>query len=179
MGLRSFLALGLGLLVACGGSSTASTTPAGGAADPSKTGWQPPPLPTDGAIGALGLNGPDKPWNDMTYEEKEWYMIGKVHPLMRQVFQTLDAAKYEGLKFECEPCHGPDPKAKKYKMPSDHLSPVPPFDSKEYADMRGARIVKFMEQRVTPVMSSIMGMPIYDPKTKEGYSCYSCHPQQK
>ena len=64
-------------------------------------------------------------------------------------------------------------------MPSEHLSPVPAFDSKEYADMRGARIVKFMEQRVTPVMSAIMGMPMYDPKTKQGYSCYSCHPQQK
>jgi hypothetical protein len=172
------LAVALGLVVACGGSSTGSKT-SEAAADPSKTGWQPPPLPTDGAIGALGLTGPDKPWADMNYEEREWYMIGKVHPLMRQVFQTLDKDKYEGLKFECEPCHGPDPKARKYKMPSEHLSPVPPFDSKEYADMRGARIVKFMEQRVTPVMSSIMGMPIYDPKTKEGYSCYSCHPQQK
>ena len=172
------LAVGF-LLVACGGSAGTSTTPAGGAADPSKTGWQPPPLPTDGAIGTLGLTPPDKPWDGMTYDEKEWYMIGKVHPIMRQVFQTLDAAKYEGLKFECEPCHGPDAKARKYKMPAGHLSPVPPFDSKEYADMRGARIVKFMEQRVTPVMSSIMGMPIYDPKTKQGYSCFSCHTEQK
>ena len=126
--LRRVVALGLPLLVACGGSSTASTTPAGGAAeDPSKTGWQPPPLPTDGAIGTLGLTPPDKPWADMTYEEREWYMIGKVHPMMRQVFQTYDEKKYEGLKFECEPCHGPDAKARKYKMPAGHLSPVPAF----------------------------------------------------
>ncbi len=176
MRLRSSAAL-LCLLVACGGSGTGAKTPAS-ASEPPKSTWEPPPLPMDeGALKELGLTPPDKPWADMSYDEREWYMIGKVHPIMRQVFQTLDHDKYEGIKFECEPCHGPDPKARKYKMPSDHLSPIPAFDSKEYADMRGSRIVKFMETRVTPVMSKIMGMEMYDPKTKEGYSCYSCHPK--
>lgn len=179
MGLRMLAAAGCVLILACGGSGQTKSKTSEGASESPQSSWEPPPLPTDGAIGQLGLTPPDKPWEQMTYDEKEWYMIGKVHPIMRQVFQTYDHDKYDGLKFECEPCHGPDAKAKKYKMPSDHLSPVPPFDSQEYADMRGARIVKFMEQRVTPVMSAIMGMEIYDPKTKEGYSCYSCHPQQK
>ncbi len=32
----------------------------------------------------------------MSHDEKEWYMIGKVHPVMRQVFQTFDKDRYEG-----------------------------------------------------------------------------------
>lgn len=167
----------LWLAAACGGAPS-STTPAK-ASEPPKSSWEPPPLPTDGPIGMLKLTPPDKAWADMSYDEREWYMIGKVHPIMRQVFQTMDAAKYEGIKFECAPCHGENAKEKKYKMPSDHLSPIPAFDSSEYAEMRSSRIVKFMEQRVTPVMAQIMGEPAFDPATKQGFSCHECHPKQQ
>lgn len=166
-------------MVGCGGAGTSTTSQK--AAEPPKSTWEPPPLPTDGAIGQLGLTPPDKAWSEMSFDEQEWYMIGKVHPIMRQVFQTYDAEKYEGLKFECTPCHAEDPNAPKetkYKMPNPNLSAVPAYDSEDYEQMRGSRIVKFMETRVTPVMSKIMGEEIYDPATKQGFSCYACHPKE-
>ena len=93
------------LSVGCGGAKQAESEtaekPAKAAAPKSK--WEPAPLPDSGPIKLLGLTGPDKPWDDMSYDEQEWYMIGKVHPVMRQVFQTFNEKKYEGEKFECVP----------------------------------------------------------------------------
>jgi hypothetical protein len=170
----------LGLMVGCGGANK----PEPEAADKSSkesapaSSWQPAPLPEDGPIKILGLTGPDeKPWDDMSYDEKEWYMIGKVHPVMRQVFQSFNAKKYEGEKFECVPCHGEQPEKRKYKMPSDHLSPVPAFGSAEWKEMENTRIFKFMNLRVTPAMGQIIGKQAWDHETGEGYSCWGCHPK--
>jgi hypothetical protein len=87
------------------------------------------------AIKNLAITGPDKPWDGMSYDEKEWYMVGKVHPVMREVFQSLDHDKYEGMKFECAPCHGDNAAEKKYKMPGDHLSPVPAAGTEDWKAM--------------------------------------------
>jgi hypothetical protein len=172
----------LGLVVACGGANKAETSTAkkeksGGRSSPASN-WQPAPLPDDGPIKILGLTGPDtKPWDDMSYDEKEWYMIGKVHPIMRQVFQTYNHDKYEGEKFECVPCHGENPEAKKYKMPSDHLSKVPKFGSDDWKAMENSRVFKFMNLRVTPAMGKVIGKEEWDPETGKGYSCWGCHPE--
>ena len=49
------------LAVGCAGKQQAVTkespTP-----ESSQSTWEPPPLPNDGAIGMLGLGGPEKPW---------------------------------------------------------------------------------------------------------------------
>jgi len=171
-GLVSIL-LTAALAVGCGGAQKSTTS----SEEPAKPTWEPPPLPTDGAIGQLGLTPPDKPWKTMTYEEQEWYMIGKVHPIMRQVFQTYNETKYAGLGFECVECHGKDAKERKYKMPATHLSPVPPYDSEDFKAMYNSRIVQFMAKRVTPVMGQLLNAPDFDPKTGEGFSCYGCHPK--
>lgn len=178
----SVLILGLGLLAGCGAKPTtaasAETTPAPAAAEPVST-WEPPPLPTETpAIKNLGITGPDKPWAGMSYDEKEWYMVGKVHPVMREVFQSLDHDKYEGLKFECTPCHGENPAARKYKMPSDHLSPVPAAGTEDWKAMQNAKIVKFMVQRVTPSMASLIGEKSGEPGTEGVFTCWGCHPKQ-
>jgi hypothetical protein len=177
----SVVAALLGLVASCGGAKqTESSTADRERAEvtPAKSSWEPAPLPNDGPIKILGLTGPDdKPWDSMNYEEKEWYMIGKVHPIMRQVFQTFNHDKYEGEKFECVPCHGENPEAKKYKMPSDHLSKVPAYNSKEWKEMENARIFKFMTQRVTPAMGQVIGKEAWNPETGEGYSCWGCHPK--
>jgi hypothetical protein len=167
-------------LAACGkGAAPTTTTPAKSEpAQAPQVAWEPPPLPTDGAIGLLGLTGPDKPWPSMSYDEKEWYMVGKVHPVMRQVFQTFNAEKYEGEKFECAPCHGDNAAAKKYKMPGDHLSVVPAFGSEDWKAMENSKIVKFMAQRVTPAMAALVGEKQFDPATGQGYTCWACHPKQ-
>jgi hypothetical protein len=179
----SVLILGLGFLIGCGAkattpASTETTTPASEPAPTSS--WEPPPLPTDTpAIKNLGISAPDdKPWTTMSYDEKEWYMVGKVHPVMREVFQSLDHDKYEGMKFECAPCHGENAAAKKYKMPSDHLSPVPAAGTEDWKAMQSARIVKFMVQRVTPSMAALIGEKSGDPGSGEHFSCWGCHPKQ-
>ena len=168
------------LSVGCGAAKQAETETAEkpAKAATSKPGWEPAPLPDSGPINLLGRTGPDdKAWYDMSYDEKEWYMIGKVHPVMRQVFQTYNHDKYEGEKFECVPCHGENPEAKKYKMPSEHLSKVPAFGSKDWKDMENARVFKFMNQRVTPAMGKLIGAEEWDPATGKGYGCWGCHPK--
>ena len=181
----SIWCVGLFVLIGCGPKATTTpgetTTPAAHSTDsvPAKSAWEPPPLPTDTpAIKHLGITGPDKPWERMSYDEKEWYMVGKVHPVMREVFQTLDHDKYAGEKFECAPCHGENAAARKYKMPSDHLSPVPAYGSEDWKAMENARIVKFMVQRVTPSMGKLVGAKEFDRATGEGFSCWGCHPKQ-
>jgi len=175
---RALLAtLSMGLLMACGGANKPTTGKTEKAESPKST-WEPPPLPEDGAIKLIGLTGPkDKAWDKMSYDEKEWYMIGNVHPVMRQIFQTYNAKKYEGEKFECAPCHGENGKEKKYKMPSDHLSPIPEFGSAEWKEMENARMFKFMTKRVTPAMGQLLGKEPWDHETGEGYSCWGCHPK--
>lgn len=173
----------LGLSAGCGGATKTTPETATSASEETtqaapKSNWEPAPLPDEGAIKLLGLSGPDdKPWDKMNYDEKEWYMVGKVHPVMRQVFQTFNAKKYEGEKFECVPCHGENPEQRKYKMPSDHLSPVPAFGSKDWHEMENTRMFKFMNKRVTPSMGTLIGKEAWNPETGEGYSCWGCHPK--
>jgi hypothetical protein len=169
------------LASACGGANKpepeTAEKPAKEEAATPKSSWEPAPLPDEGAIKLLGLTGPDKPWEKMTYDEQEWYMVGKVHPVMRQVFQTFNEAKYEGEKFECTPCHGENPEARKYKMPSDHLSPVPAFGSDEWKSMENARMFKFMTKRVTPSIGLLLGKEEWNHETGTGYGCWGCHPK--
>lgn len=178
------LCLVAGSAIGCGGSKPAappeSAEKPAAEASPS-SGWQPPelePAPANTPIALLGIKGPaDKPWHDMSYSEKEWYMIGNVHPVMRQVFQTFNEKKYEGEKFECTPCHGENPEARKYKMPSPDLSSVPAYGSADWKAMENSRVFKFMSQRVTPSMGKLLGEQPWDPETGEGYSCWGCHPK--
>ncbi|MFT3927551.1 MAG: hypothetical protein QM778_33775 [Myxococcales bacterium] len=172
--------------VACGGAAAPKQAPTPVESQPSaapapQSTWEPPPLPTDDPKGAIallgGISGPEKAWDTMSHDEKEWYMVGKVHPIMRQVFQTFDQARYEGDKFECAPCHEPNFEVTKYKMPNPKLSPVPAFGSADWKAMENARIVKFMQQRVTPVMAQLLGHDPNDASQGDAVTCYACHPK--
>ncbi|MDB4991048.1 MAG: hypothetical protein JWN04_6226 [Myxococcaceae bacterium] len=173
----------VGLSIGCGGAKKTEAETAGKANAElapvaAKSTWQPAPLPDEGAIKLLGISGPeDKAWDKMNYEEKEWYMVGKVHPVMRQVFQTFNEKKYEGEKFECTPCHGENPEQRKYKMPSAHLAAIPAYGSTGWHEMENTRLFKFMDQRVTPSMGKLLGKEAWNPQTGEGYSCWGCHPK--
>jgi hypothetical protein len=186
MNSSAFVAACVGALVAsaCGGPAPQQApTPVQNptsAAPPPQPSWEPPPLPTDdpkGAIAMLGLTGPDKPWDSLSHDEKEWYMIGKVHPIMRQVFETFDKTRYAGDKFECAPCHEPNFAVTKYKMPNPKLSPIPAYGSEDWKAMENARIVKFMAARVTPVMAQLLGHDPNDASKGDAVTCYACHPK--
>lgn len=164
---RGLLCALLGFGVACGGSSASGRTASGSGAGGSLG------RGSSSASGLLGLEGPDKPWADMSYQEREWYMIAKVHPISQELFLNYDDTRY--AQFECVPCHGEDGKAKKYKMPSDHLGPLPDPKSEKFADILDSPLGEFMAEQVTPVTARLLGLPTYDAATGQGFGCFACH----
>lgn len=173
--MRTTLAVCLLILTACGGGAAATGTETPAEAAP----WEPPPFPTDGAIEAVGLKGPDQPWDDLEWTDKKWFMIGNVHPVMQQVFETFPATAHSFKENgECAPCHGPNGKEKKYAMPSDHLSALPAPDSQDFEATMGSRMGRFMAERVTVAMAKMLGKEPYDPATGKGVSCFACHPKE-
>ena len=43
------------------------------------------------AMDAMGLTPPDAPWEEMSFADKEFYMIGKVNPIMQELFARYDS----------------------------------------------------------------------------------------
>ena len=79
------LALGL---VACGGSKSKDSGSTGKVS----------------AIDAMGITPPDSPWEQMSVADREFYMIGKVNPIMQELFAAHDAEEFGD--FDCVDCHG-------------------------------------------------------------------------
>ena len=124
-----------------------------------------------GAIEALGITPPEeKPWEEMNAEEREWYMIGKVLPIMKEVFGEHDAERWAPSTYGCATCHGEDGEENGYHMPLQSSYPVPPAGTPQYENMERifGDMVTFMEDRVTPVMGTLVG--------NEEYTCFHCHP---
>ncbi|MGE0788595.1 MAG: hypothetical protein AB7S26_23190 [Sandaracinaceae bacterium] len=120
------------------------------------------------AIELIGFNPPEQPWEDMSHEEREFDMIGRFHPIFREVFQNKDAERW--AEFGCETCHGPDMRERNFAMPSTHLPPIPAPGSERYNRARGVLtdMYSFMETEVTAHMGTMLGMP--------DFTCQGCHP---
>lgn len=150
------LVVSLGLfLVACGGSTPGDATTAG-------SGKQ-------SAIEAFGgLTPPDSPWAEMSFADREFYMIGKVNPIMKEIFERYDLEEYEG--FDCVDCHGEEMREIKFKMPAPSMYVVPPEGTPGHRGMMLTfpETVKFMEETVTPAMGKLLGI--------ENFTCAGCHP---
>ena len=95
------------LLGACGGSK--STTGSTGKV---------------GAIEAMGITPPDSPWEEMSVADKEFYMIGKVNPIMKELFTAHDAKEFS--EFDCVDCHGEEMREIDFKMPAPSMYVVLP-----------------------------------------------------
>ena len=123
-----------------------------------------------GAVESLGISGPDQPWDDMNAEEREWYMIGKVLPIMKELFAEHDADRW-GSGYGCETCHGDDMQAREYAMPPTASYRVPEPGSAAWTSMEGifGETVTFMAETVTPTMGTLLG--------EEEYTCFHCHPR--
>ena len=128
--------------------------------------------PRASAIEMLGISGPDRPWEEMSSTEREWYMVGKVQPIMWEVFRGHSEARYE--QFSCDTCHGEDGKERGYAMPSPSL-PLPMGGSYEFNQLLDTRIGRFMSEKVSPITAKLMGKPAYDPATGQGFGCFDCH----
>ena len=160
------------LLVACGG-------PAGSSAAESEDdlGWdtagdewdETGDTVTGSAIDLIGINPPAKPWSEMTHEEKEWDMVGRFLPIMREQFAHLDAERWG--QIECETCHGEDMEARNYMMPSPSMIPIPERNSPAYEAAKNAdlEVTTYMEDTIVPTMRTMLGFG-------EEASCTTCHP---
>lgn len=178
---RIFLVLVSALLCACGGSSS-PTTASGPPQDESDDWgedwqWEDEAEAESGseevehrsAIEILGgINPPPTPWAEMSYEEREYYMVGIVNPISAEMIQEHDAAR--GAGFGCASCHGSDMRERNFAMPSTQRMPVPPAGTPEYEAMRQSfgPIIPFMEEHFTGQVGRLMGI--------EDFTCNSCHP---
>ncbi len=122
---------------------------------------------TGSAIEQLGITGPDTPWAEMGAEEREFYMIGKVLPIMHEVFARHDPQRYEG--FSCETCHGDTMREVNYAMPAGSIYRLPEPGSSGWRAMEAtqADAVRFMQEEVTPTMGTLLG--------EDDYTCFHCH----
>lgn len=178
--MRTTVILGLGasLWAACGGGEPSAEPPpageptagqeqgAAGAGGEAAAGTEGKPS----AIETLGLTGPETSWEQMSKDEKEFYMIGKVLPIMKEIFQRHEGETFSG-EVGCETCHGEDMREQQFVMPTPSLPAVPSVGTSEYSQMRrdDEAIVAFMEQEVSPAMAKLLG--------KDAYGCDGCHPQ--
>ncbi|MBK8588223.1 MAG: hypothetical protein IPN77_03655, partial [Sandaracinaceae bacterium] len=122
---------------------------------------------TGSAIEQLGISGPDTPWAEMSAEDREFYMIGKVLPIMHELFARHDAQEYSG--FSCESCHGSNMREVSYAMPVATIYRLPEPGSSGWRAMEAAQAeaVRFMRDEVTPTMGTLLGM--------DDYTCFHCH----
>jgi hypothetical protein len=141
-------------LAGCGGSKSK---------EPSSTGKV-------SAVEAMGITPPDSPWEEMSVADKEFYMIGKVNPIMKELFAAHDADEYGD--FDCVDCHGEEMREIDFKMPAPSMYIVPPEGTPGHRGMLSTfpEEVKFMQEVVTPSMGKLLGI--------ENYTCAGCHPSE-
>jgi hypothetical protein len=122
------------------------------------------------AIEAMGITPPDSPWEEMSVADKEFYMIGKVNPIMKEVFAGYDAEEYGD--FDCVDCHGEEMREIDFRMPAPSMYIVPPEGTPGHRGMLATfpDEVKFMQEVVTPHMGKLLGI--------ENFTCAGCHPSE-
>jgi hypothetical protein len=162
--------------VACGGGQPAPVAPPA-ASTVSPTPTTPDTSATDttsasaSASASTSASVAEVPtmWSDsLTKEQMVAMMKTRVIPAMTPVFQGEDAKRY--ADFGCKTCHGPEFKDPKEFLPHLHLAKdkLVEFDKKP-------KIAKFMAEKVAPEMAKALGLPHYDPATKQGFGCGGCH----
>jgi hypothetical protein len=178
----SALILFLCLVSSCGGDDDSGSTGNGTTAtsgdetmvDADGDGWpdDPPEDPVvehhTGAMDQMTVSGPDSPWATMSRGDKEMYMIGKVMPIMNEVFARQFGSR--AANFGCETCHGREMREVSFAMPARSAMPVPREGTPAYARMERQfpESVRFMKEVVTPTMGTLLGI--------DGYTCNHCHP---
>ncbi len=120
--------------------------------------------------------GPPQAWETMTHAAKKTYMQTVVLPEMKKVFMAWDPDSF--ADFSCETCHGLDAVETKFSMPNPDLFGLYPTGHPEQKRLvkEEREILTFMFSKVVPKMQALLGADTYDPVTKKGFSCFSCHP---
>jgi hypothetical protein len=147
-----FATLALLSLVACAGSKEASTEPT----TPEET-----------------VAEVQKPWHELEGREKGKFMDEVVVPTMGALLKEHDAEEF--AEVGCKTCHGKDPKAAGFELPTPDLPKLNPADNFAEHKEREPEAFKFMTEVFTPKMVEILGEKPYDAATNEGFGCFACH----
>lgn len=115
-------------------------------------------------------------WKDLPKEKRGKYMASVVVPRMREVFRAFDPKEF--AEFGCKTCHGKSARDRGFSMPTPDL-PVLPSSHEEFGAIMKEKPewVKFMSEKVTPEMATLLGLKTFDPKTQQPgtFSCANCH----
>lgn len=156
--------------------SAASVTDGGAPATSAATSTTPaepelPPMPQ-------GLHGPPRPWARMSHRERERFMDETVMPVMSALLHAYDAQHFAEVR--CSTCHGTNARQVHFHMPNS-LPALPAFGTEASQRMMAEhpRMMRFMRERVTPVMTQLLGMQSYNPETHQGFGCLGCHPSAR
>lgn len=163
--------LALGSLLALAACSRSSDPPPVAPA-PSSAAAKPKPQ------GQGGIGAPNIPWAQKTRAQRQDYMGIYVLDRMGSLFKEWKPDEYAG--FRCQTCHGEgfDKPPVDFHMPrvTFPLDPADPIGSATRYDPEAA---KFMVEKVVPTMAELLGEKPYDQETKQGLSCFRCHPPSK
>nr|HEX4316831.1 hypothetical protein [Kofleriaceae bacterium] len=161
-----------------GGSGSAATMAGGSDGSASMTGSAGSAVAMTGSAGSAGSAGggsDDFDFDKLDHKAQADFMKQHVLPDMKIAFQQFDAKKF--ATFDCKTCHGKDPKAVHFKMPTPDL---PKLDfAAIQAGKQAPKTAEFMEKTVEPQMAKILHKPVFDMKTKTGFGCLGCHEQKK
>ena len=126
---------------------------------------------------ATEAEAPEKKWHELKGRERGAFMKNVVTPTMGALLKQMNAEEF--AEVDCKTCHGKDPKAVKFKMPSPDLHKLDPSDNFAHEKADHPEEVKFMMEVFTPKMVELLGEKPYDPATGEGFGCFSCHTMKK
>jgi hypothetical protein len=104
----------------------------------------------------------------MSYDQREFLMVGVILPITDEMITDFDAPR--GETFGCQNCHGGDMRERHFQMPSTQRMPIPTAGTPAYDMVRSSfpEIVGFMEERFTEDVGTLLGV--------DDFSCNSCHP---
>ena len=116
-------------------------------------------------------------WSVLSWEDRHDTMTFAVLPNMARAFQRFAGSPDPDMT--CATCHGADAELAHYAMPRGLPSLDPAhLPDRNSADPKEAKLAKFMFDEVTPAMTDLIGAPRYDRETKQGFSCFNCHPSR-
>lgn len=112
-------------------------------------------------------------WADRNWKQKQAFMKEVVQPEMGALLTGRDAEEFP--EVTCKTCHGADPMASKFKMPSPELPALDPTDkfAGHFAD--DPEMTKFMMETFNPKMIELLGVEPWSMDNQEGFGCFSCH----
>ncbi|OQX70182.1 MAG: hypothetical protein B6A08_01525 [Sorangiineae bacterium NIC37A_2] len=178
---KSAIVLG-SLAIALGAALGCTVTPGDRATTPSETSAEPEgkePLPSVTAerVGEESTGeapaAKRKAFHDMTPGERMSLMKNVVLPEMKALFEEHN--RKSAKDFSCKTCHGSRAAQGNFEMPSPELLKLDPSDG--FADelKEHPNGTKFMMEHVVPTMAKLLGEPVYDPETHQGFGCFGCH----